>query len=224
MSLALQSDGKILIGGYFNNFYTNGGVIGTARSSLARLNTDGTVDAGFTAHANSGVTAIFWCSPIVRLSLAASSRRCLRAARPRPRTVVASRGSIRTARLDATFDPSTNQQVIAMALQSDGKIILVGGFTTLQPNGAANWTQRNYIARVNTDGTLDTTFDPNANGQVRALILQATARFSWLVASRPCSPSAGTPITVSLPIARLNANGTVDTGFFVSAGGQSARR
>jgi uncharacterized delta-60 repeat protein len=218
MSLALQSDGKILIGGYFNNFYTNGGVIGTARSSLARLNTDGTVDAGFTAHANSGVTAILVQSDSKIVAGGLFTQVFASGAT----TATDRRGIARfnsDGTLDATFDPSTNQQVIAMALQSDGKIILVGGFTTLQPNGAANWTQRNYIARVNTDGTLDTTFDPNANGQVRALILQANGKILVAGGFSTLQPLGGTPITVSLPIARLNANGTVDTGFFVSAGG-----
>jgi uncharacterized delta-60 repeat protein len=217
-ALVLQSDGKILIGGYFGNFYTNGGVIGTARSSLARLNTDGTVDAGFTAHANSAVTAIvaqtdgkivaggLFTQVFASGATAATDRHG-----------IARFNSDGT--LDATFDPCTNQQVVAMALQSDGKIILGGLFTTLQPNGAANWTQRNYIARVNTDGSLDTTFDPNPNGQVRALIVQASGKILVAGGFSALQPLGGTPVTVSLPIARLNANGTVDTGFFVSAGG-----
>ena len=35
---------------------------------------------------------------------------------------------------------------------------------------------RNHIARLNTDGTLDTAFDPNANDHVGAIGLQADGK------------------------------------------------
>ena len=35
---------------------------------------------------------------------------------------------------------------------------------------------RNNIARLNTDGTLDTAFDPNANGAVFAIAVQADGK------------------------------------------------
>ena len=218
-SLVLQSDGKILIGGYFNNFYSNGGVIATQRSSLARLNTDGTVDAGFTAHANSAVTAIVAQTDGKIVAGGLFTQVFASGAT----TATDRRGIARfnsDGTLDATFDPNTNAQVVALAVQpADGKILLGGLFTTLQPNGASNWTQRNYIARVNTDGSLDTTFDPNPNGQVRALIMQPSGKILLAGGFTNFTPNGGATTTVSLPIARLNANGTVDTGFVVSAGG-----
>jgi hypothetical protein len=63
-----------------------------------------------------------------------------------------------------------------MAVQADGKVLLSGLFTTLQPNGAAAPTTRNRIARVNADGTLDATFDPNANGEVDSVAVQADGK------------------------------------------------
>ena len=63
-----------------------------------------------------------------------------------------------------------------MAVQADGKVLLGGYFTTLQPNGAASATTRNRIARVNADGTLDTGFDPNANDWVYSVAVQADGR------------------------------------------------
>jgi len=62
--------------------------------------------------------------------------------------------------LDDTFDPNANGPVTALAVQTDGKIILGGNFTALQPNGVASPTTRNHLARVNADGSLDTKFDP----------------------------------------------------------------
>ncbi|WP_395074692.1 delta-60 repeat domain-containing protein [Flavobacterium sp.] len=45
-----------------------------------------------------------------------------------------------------------NAIVSTTAIQADGKIIIGGLFT------AYNLTEKGYIARLNTDGTLDTTF------------------------------------------------------------------
>ena len=46
-----------------------------------------------------------------------------------------------------------------------------GEFQTLAPNGGPAVT-RNNIARANPDGTLDTVFDPNADGFVYAIAVQ----------------------------------------------------
>ena len=50
--IAIQDDGKILIGGQFS------GVSGAARSNMARLNSDGTVDTSFNAGSIGIVKAI----------------------------------------------------------------------------------------------------------------------------------------------------------------------
>jgi hypothetical protein len=44
-TVAVQPDGKVLLGGFFLN------LAGVAHSALGRLNADGTVDANFTANA-----------------------------------------------------------------------------------------------------------------------------------------------------------------------------
>jgi uncharacterized delta-60 repeat protein len=69
------------------------------------------------------------------------------------------------------FDPNPNGFVFVVAAQRDGKILLGGTFTTVSPNGGAA-VARNNIARLNPDGTLDTAFDPNANGWVRSIVVQ----------------------------------------------------
>ena len=60
-------------------------------------------------------------------------------------------------------------------VQPDGKILIGGDFATLAPNGGAAIT-RNRIARLNSDGTVDTTFNPNASGVVRAIAVQADGK------------------------------------------------
>jgi Domain of unknown function (DUF5122) beta-propeller len=42
-------------------------------------------------------------------------------------------------------------------VQPDGKLLISGAFTSILG------VSRNRIARLNTDGTLDADFDPNAN-------------------------------------------------------------
>jgi hypothetical protein len=60
--------------------------------------------------------------------------------------------------LDLGFNPSVvgndNQYVLA-AIQPDGEILLGGQFTSV------NGTNRNHVARLYADGSLDAAFDPN---------------------------------------------------------------
>src|SRR4029077_14709816 len=65
--------------------------------------------------------------------------------------------------------------VRVLVAQPDGKILIGGDFTTLSPNGGAAVT-RNHIARLNPDGTLDTAFDPNANGEVDTIAVQTDGK------------------------------------------------
>ena len=71
--------------------------------------------------------------------------------------------------LDTGFNLGTgaNGNVRTTALQPDGKILIGGDFTSY------NGTARNYIARLNADGSLDTDFNPGtgANRWVNALTL-----------------------------------------------------
>ena len=73
------------------------------------------------------------------------------------------------------FDPNANGTIRVVVVQPDGKILIGGDFTTLSPNGGAAVT-RNHIARLNPDGTLDTAFNPNANGSVYAIAVQADGK------------------------------------------------
>src|SRR6195256_405416 len=63
-----------------------------------------------------------------------------------------------------SFDPNANASVRVVVVQPDGKILIGGNFTTLSPNGGAS-VYRGHIARLNPDGSLDTAFSPNADGE-----------------------------------------------------------
>ncbi len=85
------------------------------------------------------------------------------------------------------FDPNANSFLNAIVVQPDGKIIIAGNFTTLSPNGGPA-VARNYIARLNRDGTLDDAFNPNANATVSAIVLQTDGKI--LVAGNFSGPNS----------------------------------
>jgi uncharacterized delta-60 repeat protein len=111
-----------------------------------------------------------------------------------------------------SFDPNANQQVRAIVVQPDGQILIGGVFTTLSPNGGPPVT-RNYIARLNPDGTLDTAFNanfnPNANTWVNAIAVQSDGKI--LVGGQFFNEPIGGQTRNN--IARLNPDGTLDTAF-----------
>jgi len=114
--------------------------------------------------------------------------------------------------LDATFNPGANDEVYAIAVQADGKILVGGAFTMLGGGGTGS-TTRNYIGRLNADGSLDTAFNPGANGAVSALAIQSDGKilvggyFTGLVGSFE------TGFFPRNHIGRLNVDGSLDTSF-----------
>jgi len=72
--------------------------------------------------------------------------------------------------VDLSFDPGSgvNGGVDALAVQPDGKVIIGGWFTTVQGLARAG------IARLNADGSGDSSFNPDAGigGYVSAIALQ----------------------------------------------------
>jgi uncharacterized delta-60 repeat protein len=66
------------------------------------------------------------------------------------------------------FDPNANAAVHVVAVGFDGKMFIAGDFSTLAPNGGAVVTH-NLFAALNLDGTVNTNFNPNPNGQVLSI-------------------------------------------------------
>ncbi|MEI7731837.1 MAG: immunoglobulin domain-containing protein [Verrucomicrobiota bacterium] len=99
------------------------------------------------------------------------------------------------------FSPVIIGNVQASAYQPDGKLLVVGTFTSLdnQP--------RNRIARLNVDGTVDLTFDPGANAVVNAVAVQPDGK---ILVAGSFTALGGQPRN---RIGRLNADGSLDTSF-----------
>ena len=69
--------------------------------------------------------------------------------------------------LDEFFDPNSSAEILSIALQTDGRILVGGGFISM------GGSPRLHIARLNDDGTLDAGFNPVADGgEVDALAIQ----------------------------------------------------
>ena len=98
-----------------------------------------------------------------------------------------------------TAEPNygTNGTVYALVQQSDGKVLVGGDFTTLRG-------YRHYgLGRLNTDGTLDTSFTPAVTGgEVEAIALQSDGK---IIIGGDFSQVNGTDRDL---IARLNTDGT----------------
>lgn len=193
-SVSLQPDGKALIAGAFT-FYN-----GSGRSGIARVNTNGTLDATF----NPGAGVDFAAQSISVQSdgkiLLAGGFLNYNGVQRRGVTRVNPNGS-----RDDTFDPgpSVNDQVFVARAQPDGKVLIGGDFTTF------NGTSRNRIARLNTNGTLDVSFNPGtgANGTVFTLELQPNGK---VVIGGSFTSVNGVSRN---RIARLLPNGALDAGF-----------
>ncbi|PYL84674.1 MAG: hypothetical protein DMF23_05515 [Verrucomicrobia bacterium] len=107
--------------------------------------------------------------------------------------------------LDTSFDPGTGAdgEIIAAVLQSDGRIIVAGRFTSF------NGFTHNGICRLNADGSVDQTFGlgNGINNAALALALQSDGRI--IVGGQ----FSQIDLTQRFNLARLNNDGSVDLSF-----------
>ena len=115
--------------------------------------------------------------------------------------------------LDTSFNPNGNGAVNAIVVQADGKMMVGGSFTSFQPNGTGNNITHDYIARLNTDGTVDSGYNPQADAPIAALALQSDGKVVVGGTFTTFQPNSATSTTTRNYMARLNTDGTVDAGF-----------
>ena len=193
---ALQSDGRVVIGGRFNQFN------GVPRNAIARLNSDGSLDMSYTPvveYPDIVVVAALAVQPDGKILIGGE----FTSVNGTPRSYVARLNP--DGSLDLTFDPGAgpNSGVTASAVQSDGRFVVVGSFTSF--NGAS----RARIARLNAEGSLDMSFDPGAgpNNYVTSTSLQPDGK---TVIGGAFTSVGGTN---RIFVARLNSDGSLDNSF-----------
>lgn len=192
-SVALQPDGKILLGGLFEN------VRGTARPRLARLNANGTLDTAFNPIADDAVYSIA-VQPDGKILVAGQFQN------------IAGNAANRIARLnaDGSFDNSfdagagANDRITAITLQSDGKVLLGGYFTDFAGNSGLN-----RIARLDSFGVVDPAFNPGTGANEKVLTLSVQTDGKILVGGQFTSFNGSTRNR----IVRLMPTGGLDPNF-----------
>ncbi|MGA2540612.1 MAG: Calx-beta domain-containing protein [Verrucomicrobiota bacterium] len=149
-ALAVQGDGKVLVGGDFTSFNN------VSYHHLVRLKLDGSVDPTFNADTGSSVL-----------------------------------GSVH-----------------AIAIQTDGQIVIGGVFTNV------NGVNLNHIARLNPDGSVDASFNVGvgANNTVEALAIDSQGR---ILAGGQFTRASGVTRNA---MTRFNPDGTVDPTINFGAG------
>jgi len=204
--LALQSDNKLLAGGYFETYNQ------VPRRNIARLTTDGLLDIHFNPGTGASSSGILSDPQVHSVALDANNKILVggyfNGFNNQPtRNLVQLNADGST---DTSFRTGTgaSSAVNCIAVQPDGKVLIAGYFTNY--NGVA----RNRIARLNADGSLDITFNPGsaANGTIRAMVLQPDGK---IIIAGNFTSYAGNP---SNKLARINPDGTFDVGFAVGSG------
>jgi uncharacterized delta-60 repeat protein len=214
--VVLQPDGRILVGGSFSSVFPVAATATTARANILRLNSNGTLDTAFDPSTNSSVSSIALQADgkvlVGGLFSAVSPGQATNTSSP----ITGRNFFVRfnaDGTLDTAFAPNPNGQVSTIVVQPDNKIVIGGAFTGLAPVGATELTERNRIARINADGTIDAAYNPNANGNVLAAALQSDGKLLIGGSFTTLQPGTETLWTLRKYAARLNADGTVDSTF-----------
>ena len=161
-ALAVQADGKILVGGSFT------WLRGERRDRLARLNPDGTLDESFNPGSDGTVYALAVQADGKILvggsftELGGETHNYIARLNPD--------GSLDTGFNPGNYYTGLSYNVKALAVQADGKIVVGGYFL--------DWDaySHEYIVRLNTDGSTDQTFNPGLSSPVHTLALEENGK------------------------------------------------
>jgi uncharacterized delta-60 repeat protein len=205
-AIAIQPDGKILVGGWFFE------IGGEQKATIARINSDGSIDPTF----NPGTGASYTIGKI--------------AVQPDGRVLIAGEFTsfngvprVSVARLnpngsiDPTFEPKGLNGAREIGMQSDGKI-LVGGSFAVEPGVATQW-----ISRLNSDGSIDAAFQSPFTPLSSAFVGGIQTIDVQIDGKIVVGGNAGEGILTNR-VLRLNPDGTLDANFHSSAVGSFVER
>jgi uncharacterized delta-60 repeat protein len=192
-SVAVQPDGKVLVGGMFT------GMNGAPRIRLARVNANGSLDTNFVATVTSSGSFI----TVSHLALQTNSQVVIAGwfdtVNGAPRTNIARLNSDGT--LDSDFVAGIDTPPNALALQLDGRVLIGGAFSGV--NGQA----RDHLARLDTNGGLDTNFLTNVDGNVDTFATQPDGKV--LIGGGFTTVNG----QIRNRVARLKLDGSLDASF-----------
>ena len=198
-AIETQADGKILVGGHFSSYQL------TAANHIIRLNADGSRDTSFDMWEgfDSGVLSLTTQSD-GKIIVGGHFRNYQWTAANRIIRLNADGSKDSSFEVWDGFDSTVN----TITVQSDGKLLVGGEFTTYQ------WVSAKGIIRLNADGSRDSSFDMGMgfsgdrfSGVIHTIEIQADGKilvgwyfinYQWVSANW---------------IIRLNADGSRDTTF-----------
>ncbi|MBI3518275.1 MAG: T9SS type A sorting domain-containing protein [Bacteroidetes bacterium] len=195
--LVIQPDGKIIVAGLFNVYN------GVSRNGIARVNTNGTLDATF--NPGSGANAQVYVAALQadKKVVIGGSFTTFNGITKNHITRLDSLGAI-----DNTFlsGVGADNMVFDAKVLANGKILVGGGFTYYDNNPAPG------IVRLNSDGTIDNTFDPGngaggSSPNVWSIEVQPDGKIILLGEFTTWNGATANRIV------RLNADGSVDNTF-----------
>jgi len=223
---AETSDGKILIGGQFSTYNKV-----SCSNSILKIDKNGVLDTAFNSNLGSGAYASSTNNNKVNSIVVQPDGKILVGGEFDVFNGVNQQGLVRL-NSDGTPDTAFNANVAnlldrtyssyiqTIALQSDGKIILGGNWDNGLYDSSLTPYNINYLARLNSNGTIDTTFSSNGttypDGFLNKVVVQSDNKILVGGAFTSWATSGG---SVSINgLARLNANGTLDTTFNTALG------
>ncbi|GGA88054.1 delta-60 repeat domain-containing protein [Flavobacterium palustre] len=201
-SLAVQSDGKILVGGEFEKYQ------GVYQKYLLRLNPDGTIDDSFNL---SGLRDKNYMRGIRNIILQSDGKILLSIYDLSDDKY---HYSIIRLNADGSIDDSFsnetkfNDEINSIVLQPDGKIILGGSFNMFKG------VPQRYLIRLNPDGTKDSSFDIKTgfNSSISYVALQKDGK---IIVGGKFNNYQG---TTQNKLVRLNPDGSKDNSFNIGTG------
>ena len=205
-----RTDDSLLMGGAFS--FSSG----SARANkLAKMNTSGALDAYFCNNfgANNAVNAVgqqldgkLVLGGVFSSAANLPNNTYLVRLHPNGMADLAFSSSIAL---------SLNANITTIAIQPDQKILIGGTFTSVTSSGVPKLINR--IARLNTDGTLDTAFSASIgaglNNTPNAIALQSDGK---ILVGGTFTAFSGSTVN---RLVRLNTDGTKDNTFFTGSGG-----
>lgn len=209
--VVIQSDGKILVGGTFGSYN------GTTSSGLIRLNTDGSVDATLNVGTGffdsfSGTGGVNTLALQGSKILVGGSFNLYNGSTYNGVIRLNSDGSIDTTfAIGIGFSPINDSFLVnTIAVQNNGSILVGGNFTSY------NGTSANRIIRLNTNGTVDTSFvygsGFNGSTGIEVIALQSNGQ---ILVGGDFTQYNGSLYNY---IIRLNSNGSIDTSWIIGTG------
>jgi len=182
-ALTPVTDNKILVGGNFTSYNST-----TVSARLVRVNPDGTRDFGFSASADANEVTALYVLPNGKIMVGRNTQI----------QRLNEDGST-----DSSFAPVTTNGKVYDFVIANNNVIAVGDFTTV------NGSNRNRIVSLQSDGTLDTSFNIETGFNASANKIQKSTD-NKLYAIGNFITYKG--ITVNR-IAKIDLNGNLDTTF-----------